>query len=463
MLSTSAIQYTWDQIFYRLGIEISGNTFQLGKKNIRFSYGQTQVPKKDDADFDIIISSAGEQAFDDLISGRTQALIRLPQNQFLPSSAYDFPVRELPILFWGEDQDGQLFAEIHDKQLIVHADILAAIFFMLSRYEEVNSTEKDSHGRFPFAASVCSKHDLIDIPIVDFYCVVLKYWIEALTGQTLPNPHQFKVSFSHDIDYLFLSHPFHKGLLAILKDLLKLKFDYLIQDIAMLFSGYEHDLYYRDMQRLAAIARENGNKDVFFMLPADSCYASDGYPLKDKKVHAAIEYLKANNAEIGYHASYKAYDDPQRYRAEKQALDDARGNACTHARHHYLRIRTPQTWRNLQNAGIKVDESYSFSEHEGFRYGTCFPYKVFDIQQDRELDLIERPLIAMDASLKIYRKLTWEEAEASILRLAEYCQFVNGTFTLLWHNTSVSRDWDAWGKHLPHIVQTLTQISHQVQ
>ena len=46
----------------------------------------------------------------------------------------------------------------------------------------------------------------------------------------------------------------------------------------MLFSGYEHDLYYRDMQRLAAIARENGNKDVFFMLPADSCYASDGYP-----------------------------------------------------------------------------------------------------------------------------------------------------------------------------------------
>ena len=148
-------------------------------------------------------------------------------------------------------------------------------------------------------------------------------------------------------------------------------------------------------------------------------------PLKDKKVHAAIEYLKANNAEIGYHASYKAYDNPQRYRAEKQALDDALGNACTHARHHYLRIRTPQTWRNLQNAGIKVDESYSFSEHEGFRCGTCFPYKVFDIQQDRELDLIERPLIVMDASLKIYRKLTWEEAEASILRLAEYCQFVN--------------------------------------
>ena len=462
MLSSSAIQYSWRQIFYRLGIGLAGNSFQLGGKQISFCYRQQPDKNKDLSDYTIIVQPADENAFDNLISGQTKELIRLSKSEFLPSTDIDFPIQELPILFWGE-QSSRQFAEIHGNQLIVHADILASTFFMLSRYEEVVSTEKDKHGRFPFAASVCSKHFLIDIPIVDFYCIILKNWIEKLTGLPIHIPHQFNVSISHDIDYLFLAHPFHKGLLAIIKDLGKFNFKYLKQDFSSLFSGFQHDPYFKDMQRLVKIAQENGNEDIFFMLPASSFFASDGYPLKNKIIRSAIKYLKENGAQIGYHASYKAYEAPQRYRDEKQALDDAFGYVCTHVRHHYLRISTPETWRNLQKAGLKVDESYGFSEHEGFRCGTCFPYKVFDIHQDCELDLNEKPLIVMDATLKIYRRLTLEEAEASIYRLAEYCQFVSGTFTLLWHNTSVSRDWECWGKQLPHIIQTLTEMSHRVK
>ena len=112
----------------------------------------------------------------------------------------------------------------------------------------------------------------------------------------------------------------------------------------------------------------------------------------------------------------------------------------------------------MQAAGLEYDESYCFSEHEGFRCGTCYPYTVFDVQQDRELDFSELPLIVMDTTLRVYRKLSAAEGFESILKLAHTCQKVNGTFTMLWHNTCLDREWREWGEHLPHWVRTLSEM-----
>ena len=61
---------------------------------------------------------------------------------------------------------------------------------------------------------------------------------------------------------------------------------------------------------------------------------------------------------------------------------------------------------------------------------------VFDAQQDRELDFSELPLIVMETSLRVYRKLSaaqgFREHHETWPRT---CQKVNGTFTMLWHNT----------------------------
>ncbi len=85
---------------------------------------------------------------------------------------------------------------------------------------------------------------------------------------------------------------------------------------------------------------------------------------------------------------------------------------------------------------------------------------MFDVLQDRELDFYERPLIVMDASLKTYRKLTAQEGQERILKLVQICQSVNGTFTLLWHNACLNREWREWGAFLPDLVKTLTEMEH---
>jgi hypothetical protein len=77
------------------------------------------------------------------------------------------------------------------------------------------------------------------------------------------------------------------------------------------------------------------------------------------------------------------------------------------------------------------------------------------VEWNRTLDVLEVPLIVMDTTLKVYRKMSPDTAEERILELAKRCQEVGGVFTLLWHNTSLSGDWLPWGEMYERVVRLL--------
>ena len=460
MLSSAAVSYSWKQLFYRLGLDYQAGSINVGNKCIHCVYGTQASAAEESAEFTLQIQTCPGNALDELVAGNPDKLVNLAPKQFLPASVSEFPFDELPILFW-RSKAPRKFAEIQGKKLTLHADILAAAFFMLSRYEEIDSPHLDKHGRYQYSASVASRYGLIDLPIVDIYALVLKAWLEALTGEKITLPHRFQFHFSHDVDYMFLSHPFHKWLDVMARDLAKGRLDFFRQDFPSLFRNYTEDAYYRDLRRLVEMSQDNGGRDVFYLLTSQEPFARDGYSLKDRRVRAVLDFLKASDIQIGLHASYRSYDKPALYSVEKQRLEEAIGRACRGSRQHYLRIRTPYTWTHMKAAGLEYDESYCFSEHEGFRCGTCYPYTVFDVLQDRELDFTELPLIVMETSLRVYRGLSAEQGFENIMKLARTCQKVNGTFTMLWHNTCLDREWREWGLQLPETVRTLTEMARQ--
>jgi hypothetical protein len=65
----------------------------------------------------------------------------------------------------------------------------------------------------------------------------------------------------------------------------------------------------------------------------------------------------------------------------------------------------------------------------------------------------------MDATLKAYKKISVDYGIEKINQLAKICKFVDGNFTLLWHNTSFFRDWQIWGEKYPQIVTGLVELS----
>lgn len=84
----------------------------------------------------------------------------------------------------------------------------------------------------------------------------------------------------------------------------------------------------------------------------------------------------------------------------------------------------------------------------------------FDIEQNRVLNLWKIPLIVMEGTLFHYRHLTPQQAERRILALARHCSQVEGTFTLLWHNTSLYQNWMVWRTTYERVLKQLMELQN---
>jgi hypothetical protein len=84
----------------------------------------------------------------------------------------------------------------------------------------------------------------------------------------------------------------------------------------------------------------------------------------------------------------------------------------------------------------------------GFRAGTCLPFKFYNLSLEKEMPLEIHPFIVMDITLKQYLGFDPETASEEIIRLIKTTRAVNGTFTSLWHNESLSEkgSWKGWRK-----------------
>ena len=106
---------------------------------------------------------------------------------------------------------------------------------------------------------------------------------------------------------------------------------------------------------------------------------------------------------------------------------------------HYLRWSWPTTAYGWIMSGFDYDSTLSYADRPGFRCGTCHEYKMFDPLLQKQLNLIQRPLIVMETSViaKRYLGLGYGQLALDKIRELKYqCQKVQGNFTLLWHNSS---------------------------
>ena len=126
------------------------------------------------------------------------------------------------------------------------------------------------------------------------------------------------------------------------------------------------------------------------------------------------------------------------------------------SRQHYLRFAVPETWRHLHKAYIKEDSTLGYAAEPGFRCGTSRPFPVFDIHQQKELPLRERPLLIMDVSLKLYKQFSIKESKAYCKTIIDEVKKHNGELVILWHNSSLSEldGWEGWNEVLEFLLES---------
>jgi hypothetical protein len=448
-LTAGAVEYAWRELTRRAGVVGDGEYDSgLERLGVSFHYGQPSEIRGDGPA--VVVVPTDPADWKRLLELPDGSLETIAPEDALPAGANALPIEPLPVLFRGRGPRAERgFARRMGRAVVFDCDLVASTLFLLSRWEETMLTARDEHGRMPFTVSVAYRQGFLERPLVDEYALVLRAWLQVLLPEWAPLRGRFSVKLSHDIDAVGPFSSMGSAARFLAGDLLRRKDPARATEtvrLALLQSlAPRRTAFYKGIFRLAEISRRYGMASAFYFMTADAGPYDSGYDPACRPVREAIRELQNLGFEIGFHAGYRTFRDFARLAAEKARLDRILGDTRYGGRQHYLRFEVPGTWRQWERLGLSYDSTMTFAGHEGFRCGTCHSYRPFDIEADRVLDVEELPLIVMDGTLRQYRGLGPAEAEHRVLELARRCRCVEGTFTLLWHNSSLEGDGTSWG------------------
>ena len=353
--------------------------------------------------------------------------------------------------FWENERWPVLFGGPEDKG----DDFIASTFFWLSGWHEYTVPRRDFHGRFPFVASLQSELGIGAMPCVDAYRERLGRLLQDF-GVTLRrrtwNGKEWAFCPTHDIDYIRKWRPgmiYREVVQYLMANRLQHAFPKRLKRFGLFAVDLVRpvDIFWSSLKRIIKETHRRDGAGTYFFKAAAHGPRDVHYSLHRARVKRTISWLLAHNFEVGLHPSYFAYNHPGYMGEEKKRLEDVSKQDLQSVRQHYLRYDL-NTSRLHVDEGFKIDSTLAFADREGFRRGTCLPFKVFDIDSNIELDLWEMPLCVMDGTVFNYRHLSGDLALDVTIELMQWCKRFGGVCVGLWHNTLWDElDFPGWGDH----------------
>jgi len=349
-----------------------------------------------------------------------------------------------PCLNMKESFSSEIEAYIDGNSLYIKTDILSCIVQALSRCEE-NNKSKDRYGRIPLKESSAYKQDIYQTAYLDRLIAGFKiYFIAYLDSQKIfwqqisPSEKPL-ICLTHDADSIqgksLIRYAF--WLASAVLSLKKTKLKDALNRIRS-YMKLNSDPHF-SFQTFYEIEKSCGFKSTFFIMSLPFFLGREGrrYSLRRSDLKEVLLKLSKSGWEIGLHPSRVTHLSNTKLKSEWDRLSGFMGSGMISigVRNHYLKACFPETWRIQEELGIQYDSSLGWSESPGFRSGTARPFKPFDCELNRRLDLWELPLIVMDGTLNG----STDDMVKTCKDMAEEAFMHNTPFTLLWHMDRISQ------------------------
>lgn len=337
-----------------------------------------------------------------------------------------------------EDWNGTICLSIDGK-----TDPFAAIFFLISRYEEYLPGNRDKHDRFSSKNSFLSRFGWLEQPMAE-------YWAEAIYTFLDPNREELQPekkvtiipSFDIDNTFAFKWKDGWRFVLSELKDRLKGdKFRRELRKNVRLGKIPDPFDTFGEIERCASLFPETR---IFWLL-ADWGEFDRNISWKDPRHQRLIRTLN-QNAHVGLHPGYASNLSDKRLVEEKQRLEQILGKPARESRQHFLKVRFPQTYQRLLNEGFRTDYSMGFADSPGFRLGTARPVFFFDLTTNCQTEYQLIPFVYMDGTFNEYLQCSVDEAKNKVESLYKEVKQFGGVFCFIWHNETIgeSGKWKGW-------------------
>lgn len=332
------------------------------------------------------------------------------------------------------------------KESICDFDVLAACFYLVSRYEEYLPYVKDVHSRFKVEDSLAYKRGFLSKPIVNIWVnelksIIVKRYLELSTQN---NHYSYFNTIDIDSAYSYTCKGFTRNLLGFARDLLKGNISICLERLKVLLK-IEKDPYDTFEYIISLIERLKVNT-IFFVLYGDYGKYDKNINPYNNKFRRLIKQL-CDYGKVGVHPSYESFDYPQLINSQIKMLKETLHKPIQRSRYHYLHFRLPEGYRSLMATGsIEHDFSMGYSDNIGFRAGICSSFNFYDLALDYETKLRVHPFAYMDVALKNGLKLSPQEALIEIKKITDEVKKVGGEMISIWHNESLSnkREWFGW-------------------
>lgn len=354
-------------------------------------------------------------------------------------------IEGMPVLFPANDADSFF-------------DVFSAAFYLVTRYEEYLPFRPDQHGRFPASESILFKKGWLNRPLVNEWA----FWLAEKLKQVFPdfsfNGPVYQCIPTIDVDNAFAYC--HKGFIrntgGALLDVLLNRKPGLPERIASL-TGKREDPF-NTFDWIHQIHKNFQLSARWFFLGGRYGRYDKNIPLTHPSMQKIIQDCAANGS-VGIHPSYHSSGSEKRMRQEKELAEAVLRKSVTMSRQHFLRIRFPDTFRNLMRIGIREDYSMGYSTHPGFRAGIASPFLFYDLLKEQTTELMMYPFAFMDRTFYSPDGQVAESAMEIIEKIIRSVFRVKGTLMFIFHNETFAGPGKEWKEFYQKILALATNLS----
>jgi hypothetical protein len=338
-------------------------------------------------------------------------------------------------------------------------DVFSRIFYLVSRYEEYTAPPSvfDSHNRFTAAASLAKKLSFLYQPIVNQWIIQLKNTLNQHypTLRITESTYNFQPTYDIDQAWAYKNKGYQRNIGGFFKDTIKGKVTHAARRVGALV-GFINDPEY-NFDYMEKLHKKHNLNPLFFWLLADHGEFDKNIDWQNERLQSLIRRI-AHKYAVGLHPSYQSNTSFSILKKEKERLENILKLpplSISRSRQHFLKLRFPETYRNLLKANILEDYSMGYADDIGFRAGIATPFYWYDLENEQVTPLKIYPFQVMEVTLQQYLELSPDEAIEKVKPLIAATKAVGGTFTTLWHNSTLSNmdEWEGWRRVYEKVIE----------
>lgn len=319
-------------------------------------------------------------------------------------------------------------------------DLFAAVFYLLSRYEEYEPHQKDSYGRYAHGNSIAFKNNFLKTPLINIW---LEHFRTVLAQQNsqfsvLHSSFSFQPTYDIDIAWSYKAKGFKRTAGALFSAVIKGDANNVAERMRVL-NGKKSDPF-DAYDWLDNVHQRHNLKPLYFFLVAQQRGQYDKNPSPENILFQNLISRITQRNSVGLHPSWQSGDDTSFLQNEKTFLERHTQQTITKSRQHYIRFTLPQTFRRLIEAGITTDYSIGYGSINGFRASVAAPFYWYDLEQEKETTLLLHPFCFMDANSYYEQHQSPEETWNELAHYYTIVKSVNGCLCTIWHNHFLGTD-----------------------